>query len=144
MEELEKKKKENEERLKKAELEKKKNEVNDANRKSETSNRKDIRSRKDDETETKYERQRNDKDEEETKTKNLEIMTRRMQRRMFRESRRLSLKEIPRKISLADVTCDLQLVETVPDSLIKRGYAKRLPEEHISTYDVILGFFKYM
>ena len=61
---------------------------------------------------------------------------RREQRKELKEARRASAKEIPRKMALADVTCNLQLVETIPPTLVKGGYVKSLPVEHISTYDV--------
>ena len=61
----------------------------------------------------------------------------RARQQMLKEMRRLAEKDIPKKKSFADATCDLQLVETIPESLIRRGYAKRLPVEHISTYEVI-------
>lgn len=55
---------------------------------------------------------------------------------MFREMRRLAEREVSKKKSFADVTCDLELVETLPESLVRRGYAKRLPVEHKSTFEV--------
>ena len=63
----------------------------------------------------------------------------RARQQMLKEMRRLAEKDIPKKKSFADATCDLQLVETIPESLIRRGYAKRLPVEHISTYEVKSG-----
>ena len=37
-----------------------------------------------------------------------------------------------------DATCNLELIETVPDSLRKNGYADEMEVEHKSTFDVSL------